>query len=310
MNENFKQPVLFCIFNRPELTARVFESIRLRKPKTLFIASDGPRNLNPEDDAKVEAARQIVSKVDWDCDLQTRFLSKNLGCKMAMSSAISWAFEKTEQLIILEDDCLPSSSFFDYCDSLLTRYRDEEDVMMISGNNFQPAPRSDASYYFSRWTHIWGWATWKRAWQHFDVDVSKQLRSVFKNPTEYAYWSRTLDSQFAGNIDTWDFPWAYAVWANNGISILPERNLVTNIGFGDDATHTKNPESKLAGIPACEMGQLLHPIKIKVNEEADRYTWKTIFQPVASPIKPRMPYWKKLSLFRHRLKNLNKSDAA
>jgi len=318
MSEPFSNPVLFCIFNRPELTARVFESIRARKPKTLFIASDGPRVLNPDDDAKVESARKIVSKIDWDCDVKTRFLSKNLGCKHAMSSAISWAFEHSEELIILEDDCLPHASFFDYCDSLLDRYRDEERVMMVSGNNFQPSPRSDASYYFSRWTHIWGWATWKRAWKHFDVNVSswpklrrsKQLKSVFTNPTEYAHWSRTLDSQYAGNIDTWDFPWAYAVWANNGLSILPERNLVTNIGFGSDATHTTDPESKLAGMEACDLGQLLHPIDINMNVEADRYTWESIFQPGVSSAKPRMPYWKKLNLFRRSTPKPKETDAA
>jgi hypothetical protein len=188
--------------------------------------------------------------------------------------------------------------------------------MMISGNNFQPSPQSDASYYFSRWTHIWGWATWKRAWDQFDVDVSswpklkraKQLRSVFKDSYEYAHWSRILDSQYAGNIDTWDFPWAYAVWANNGLSILPEKNLVTNIGFGADATHTKDPASKLAGIPAHEIEQILHPIEVKINAAADRYTWTSIFQPAAADAKKKDSYWKKLGLFRGR-KN-NRPDAA
>ena len=307
MSEPNSTPILFCIFNRPALTARVFEVIRARKPRTLFIAGDGPRNLNLDDDGKVEAAREIVSKVDWDCDVRTRFQSKNLGCKNGMASAISWAFEYTEELIILEDDCLPDPSFFGYCESLLERYRENEDVMMISGNNFQPKRRSDASYYFSRWTHIWGWATWKRAWQNFDVHVStwpqlkrsKQLKSVFTDPIEYAHWSRTLDSQYAGNIDTWDFPWAYAVWSNNGVSILPEQNLVKNIGFGGDATHTTDPESRLAEIPACEIGKLLHPISIKLNQEADRYTWRSIFLPSVMAAKPRQPYWlRKLNMIR------------
>ena len=296
-----------------------FETIRLCQPETLFIASDGPRRGNPDDDAKVKAAREIVSNVDWDCDVKTRFLSENVGCKHAMSSAISWAFEESEELIILEDDCLPNPSFFSYCDSLLDRYRDEKKVMMVSGNNFQPSPRSDASYYFSRWTHIWGWATWKRAWKHFDVNVtswpmlrcSKKLQSIFTDPVEYAHWSRTLDLQHAGNIDTWDFPWAYAVWSHNGVSILPERNLVTNIGFGSDATHTTDPESKLADIPTFDIGRLLHPVDIKINEKADQYTWKAIFQPDIAAANPRMPYWKKLNLFRRRpQKSNNISDVA
>ena len=316
MSEQNSTPILFCIFNRPALTARVFEAIRARKPRALFIAGDGPRNLNPEDEANVAAARQVVSNVDWDCDVHTRFQSKNLGCKNGMASAINWAFGHTEELIILEDDCLPDPSFFRYCESLLTRYRENESVMMISGNNFQPSRRSDASYYFSRWTHIWGWATWKRAWQNFDVDIStwpqlkqsKQLKSVFTNPVEYAHWSRTLDSQHAGNIDTWDFPWAYAVWSNNGISILPEKNLVTNIGFGGDATHTTDPASKLAGIPTCDVGKLLHPLNVELNQEADRYTWKSIFLPGVMAAKPRQPYWlRKLNMIRRWKQNQNKA---
>ena len=318
MTESLTKPILFCIFNRPELTARVFESIRARQPRQLFIASDGPRALHPNDDAKVEAARQVVSQIDWDCDVKTRFLPNNLGCKHAISSAISWAFEEVENLIILEDDCLPSESFYGYCGSLLDRYRNEDRVMMISGNNFQPGPRSDSSYYFSRWTHIWGWATWKRAWQHFDVNVSswpqlkrsRQLRSVFTDSVEYAHWVRTLDAQHAGEVDTWDFPWAYAVWANNGLSILPEKNLVTNIGFGSNATHTTDAGSKLAGIEACELKRIYHPINIKINEEADRYTWKTLFLPGVLATRPRMPYWKRLNLFRRRTHKSNKTDAA
>jgi len=318
MEDPHKTPVLFCIFNRPQPTGEVFEKIRKAKPSQLFIASDGPRSNHPDDAANVVAARKIAQQVDWDCDVKTRFLSENLGCKKAMASAISWAFEHTEQLIILEDDCLPDDSFFGYCETLLEKYRDQEDVMMVSGNNFQPSPRSDASYYFSRYAHIWGWATWKRAWQRFDLDVSswpqlkreKKLKQIFSDPQEYAHWSQTLDSQHAGNIDTWDFPWAYAVWANNGMAILPEKNLVTNIGFGAEATHTTDPESKLAGIPACNIGPLLHPIKTVVNETADRYTWKSVFRPTVQKPVAREPYWKKLNLFRLRRKKSKKETGA
>jgi hypothetical protein len=317
MEEKLETPVLFCVFNRPELTARVFEVIRAHKPKTLFIASDGPRKLVPADDAKIEEVRRIVANVDWDCQVEQRFLPRNVGCKLAVASAINWAFTYSEQLIILEDDCLPNPSFFGYCETLLDRYRDNEQIMMVSGNNFQDGRRSDASYYFSRLPHIWGWATWKRAWQHFDVDLSswpqfkrdKKLRSIFKDADEYDHWSRTLDLQHAGGIDTWDFPWAYAVWSNNGLSILPEKNLVTNIGFGAGAAHTKDPKSKLAGIPARSIGRLLHPLRIEVNEKADRHTWRSVFKPSIYNTQPRQPYWKKLNLFR-RGKKQNRTDVA
>ncbi len=280
-------PILFCNFNRPNLTKQVFASIRDQQPKTLFISSDGPRLGHQNDAANVSAVRSILERVDWPCEVRTRFPKKNLGCKHAISSAIDWAFGHTEELIVLEDDCLPSRSFYGYCQNLLDRYRDDQRVMMISGNNFQPQPTSSNSYYFSRWTHIWGWATWKSAWEAFDVDVSswpelrqcQQLKNLITDPIEYNHWSRTLDAQHAGQIDTWDFPWMYALWANNGLSVLPERNLVSNIGFGEDATHTTDPESVLAGLPAHELEEIVHPDRVEVNLAADRYTWDSVFLP-------------------------------
>ena len=265
------------------------------------MSCDGPRDGDSSDASKVAQVRKIVGQIDWPCEAHQRFLDRNLGCKHAMSSAISWAFESTDSLIILEDDCLPDPSFYSYCDQLLARYRDRQEIMMISGNNFQVGPRSDASYYFSRWAHIWGWATWKRAWQHFDVDVaswpnvkkSGQLKTVFTDPIEYQHWSRTLDSQFAGEIDTWDFPWAYSIWANNGLSILPEKNLVTNIGFGNDATHTTDPESKLAGIPVSHVTEVIHPKTVALNHEADRYTWESIFIPGVRREPHAPPRWQR-----------------
>lgn len=315
MSSAFKTPILFCVFNRPELTARVFESIRNIRPDRLFVSCDGPRDGHSSDAGKVKKVRKIVSQVDWPCEVHERFADSNLGCKQAMSSAISWAFENTESLIILEDDCLPDPSFFPYCEELLIRYHDRDDVMMISGNNFQSAPRSDASYYFSRWTHIWGWATWKHAWEHFDVDVSSWprvkesglLKTVFADPIEYQHWSRTLDSQFAGKIDTWDFPWAYAVWENQGLSVLPNQNLVTNIGFGAEATHTTDPESKLAGIPVSQLRTMTHPKEIGLDHEADRFTWEKIFLPgVALPDTDESTWKKKMNSFRHWFRNRTK----
>lgn len=290
MPESLTTPILFCTFNRPELTARVFESIRQQQPQTLFISCDGPRKNRPEEAARVAEVRSIVEGVDWSCQVHTRFADENLGCKRAIAAAIDWAFEHSEELIILEDDCLPDPTFFNYCENLLKRYRDDDRIMMISGNNFQPHPTSPHSYYFSRWTHIWGWATWKTAWKHFDVDVSswpqlrdsQQLRSVLADPAEYKYWAETLDAQHAGEVDTWDFPWCYAVWANDGISILPERNLVSNIGFGADATHTTDPESVLSSMPTWPLSissELSHPEDVLLNRAADDWTWQNIFLP-------------------------------
>lgn len=204
-----------------------------------------------------------------------------------MATGLTWAFEQAEELIILEDDCLPNLSFFKYCEELLTRYRDNQQVMMISGDNFQPEPRSQESYYFSRWPHIWGWASWRSAWNHFDVEIkdwpkTKQdglLKDSFGSEFEFHYWSGIFDQIYQGRIDTWDFSWAYAFWKNNGLSILPEVNLVSNIGFGNSATHTTDPSSKLAYLPTQEIKELAHPPQIRPNIQADQYTWQNIIAP-------------------------------
>jgi hypothetical protein len=299
----FDIPIAFCIFNRPQPTRQVFEAIRAVHPKELYLIGDGPRSDVASDQTNVELARNVVANVDWVCDVKVNFSDTNLGCKQRMASGIDWAFESAEQLIILEDDCLPDVSFFEFCRVLLDRYREDERVMMISGDNFQPQPTTEYSYYFSRWAHIWGWATWKRAWQNFDVEVSswpkvraeRSLFGLMSGDDEYLHWVNTLDQQHAGQIDTWDFPWMYAMWINSGLCILPERNLVTNLGFGDDATHTTDASSKLANL-ASESIQFIssdrelsdeehscfglkHPPRVMANYLADQYSWENIFRP-------------------------------
>ncbi len=291
-------PVAFLIFNRPETTARVFAAIRQARPPALMVIGDGPREqiADPATERKrVQQTRKIVAQVDWDCDVQTLYSDQNLGCKQRVASGLDWAFSHHESLIVLEDDCLPDPTFFDFCEQLLDRYRDDERVMMISGDNFQPHSRTPASYYFSRWAHIWGWASWRSAWKHFDIDISswpqlktsRQLSNIFDCDDEYQHWSNVLDRQHAGQIDTWDFPWAYACWRQDGMTILPDQNLVANIGFGSNATHTTDPESRLANLPTHPMGPLRHPDRIEYHREADRYTWETIFKPADVAPAPR-----------------------
>ncbi|MFK7767054.1 MAG: glycosyltransferase family 2 protein [Mariniblastus sp.] len=296
-------PIAFCIFNRPELTAKVFARIRDVKPKRLFVIADGARPEKQGEADLVKQTRAVIELVDWDCEVKTDFANQNLGCKKRISTGLDWAFGQSEELIILEDDCLPAKSFFPFCEELLNRYRDQPKIMMISGNNFQPESLSEDSYYFSRWPHIWGWASWRRAWKHFDAEVSSwpnskssgDLRSVFGSAEEYDYWSTMLDQQHAGAIDTWDFPWAYACWQNKGLSILPQRNLVTNLGFGPSATHTTDVNSMLANLKSNEMGKLTHPSKIHPNVVADQYTWANVMSPKvaadSNPSPPRNPKW-------------------
>lgn len=304
-------PVLFCIFNRPELTRQVFQRIRAAQPKVLLVVSDGPRADRAGEHEAVSQSRAILQDVDWQCEVKTNFAEENMGCKARIATGITWAFEHTEDLIILEDDCLPDPTFFSYCAELLDRYRNDERIMMVSGNNFQPTARTDASYYFSHWTHIWGWATWKRAWQHFDVDVKDWparrsenfFDAIFPSTADRRHWRQVMDNQHAGLIDTWDFPWTYACWKSGGLTVLPDQNLVTNIGFGKDATHTTDAESRLARLPTSPMMDIVHPQQIIRHEVADQYTLENIMslcagndqeQPIPADASPRLSRWKRL----------------
>ena len=280
-------PIAFCIFNRPELTARVFEAIQRARPQQLLVIADGPRENRPGEQETVEQTRAILNRVDWDCEVKTNFSPTNLGCRMRMATGLTWAFEQAEELIILEDDCLPDPTFFDYAQTLLRHYHDNDQVMMISGDNFQPGPTSNNSYYFSRWAHIWGWASWRRAWEHYDLEINSWptdkstdlLSKAVDSPAEHHYWSSIYDQVHRGEIDTWDFSWAYALWKRNGLAILPETNLVTNLGFGSSATHTTDPSSKLAELPTRGIQQIIHPPSVERNVAADIFTWENIMAP-------------------------------
>lgn len=248
MKNNFNTPILFLIFNRPDTTQKVFEVIRQFKPKFLFVAADGPR-LNKEDEKeKCEKTRNIIKQIDWDCELKTLFRDENLGCKMAVSEAITWFFEHVEEGIILEDDCLPSQSFFKFCEELLDRYRNDTRIMLISGYNKQNIWNpNNYDYFFSNLGGIWGWASWRRAWIYYD-DTMKELDNFSKNHYfEYLFGEhvgkkRKRQMYLVGkkNIDTWDYPWGFSRHLNSGMACVPSKNLIQNIGFGTEATHTKN----------------------------------------------------------------------
>lgn len=290
--------IAFLIFNRPDTTQRVFDAIRAARPQRLLVIGDGPRADQVGESEKVLATRKILEQIDWPCELETLYSESNLGCKRRVATGLDWAFEKSESLIILEDDCLPHPSFFGYCEQLLNRYANDPQVMMVSGDNFQERPRTENSYYFSRWSHIWGWASWRRAWRHFDVEISSwpevkaadELQPVFGSDEEYQYWCDVLDRQYAGEIDTWDFPWQYACWRQRGVTILPERNLISNIGFGEAATHTTDAMSTLANLPTETIGTLIHPTQVVANDAADQHSWENIFCP-PQPVEAKKKRW-------------------
>lgn len=282
----FSTPVLFVVFNRPDTTSQVFESIRKIKPTKLYISADGPR-LNKEGEAMLcEETRKITENIDWSCEVFRKYSDVNLGCKKGVSSAITWFFDNVEEGIILEDDCLPDQSFFTFCQELLEKYRNIKKIKMISGDNFQFGKKyGEASYYFSKFPHIWGWATWRRAWKEYDLEMktypefkkNKQIEKIFKDKNIQKYWLNTFDNLYYNKIDTWDGQWVYSIYNNSGIVIPPNANLISNIGFSENATHTKTLDGLLSNIPTEIIKTLVHPVSIIVNDEADENLFKSLY---------------------------------
>ncbi len=276
-------PVLLLIFNRPDTTRRVFEAIRQARPKRLFVAADGPRPARPDDAEKCRLAREVVAGVDWDCDVRTLFRTENLGCGRAVSGAITWFFEQVEEGIILEDDIVPNRSFFYFCSALLKHYRFHDRIMHIGGSSLQfSRPPDDASYYFSAYPMIWGWATWRRAWKKYDFNMEsldgfwagERAGNYVGTKAEEQFWSRTFSAISRGETNTWDGQWVFSVWNQGGLAIAPHTNLVSNVGFGADATHGSPLHEPYARIKTREISQLVHPRAVAINRKADRSTYR------------------------------------
>lgn len=290
MAQNYKltTAVGLMVFNRPERTAQIFSAIRSAQPETLLIVADGPRADRPGEAELCQQTRAVVEAVDWPCRVITNYADSNMGCRNRISSGLKWIFEEVEEAIILEDDCLPDPTFFRFCQELLTKYRDDQRIGLIGGNNFLPGGylRYDQSYYFSRFTHIWGWASWRRAFQHYDLSMSKWpnlrlsgwLEEVFNNDrAQVAYWREKFDQTWAGIINTWDYQLTFSYWVQNFTSICPARNLVSNIGFGADATHT-HEATPLANLPVYPMKfPLNHPYTMNQELFADEYSTTCVY---------------------------------
>ena len=277
--------VLFLIFNRPQETAEVFEAIRIARPEKLFVSADGPRVNKPGEKELCEEARKITENIDWPCEVKRNYRNTNLGCKVAVSSAINWFFENVEEGIILEDDCQPDPSFFDFASSMLGKYRDNEKVMHISGSNFQFGKvRGDGSYFFSRSPHVWGWATWKRAWEKYDVEMedltdyiaSKKIYALFEKRKVAEFWISLFKHMKKKNIDTWDAQWTYAIMKSEGLAINPNKNLVKNIGNNNNATHTSEDDLSF-NRPIDHLEKIIDPSTIDANLEADTYLAETMY---------------------------------
>lgn len=281
-----KTPVAFIIFNRPRNTKIVFDEIAKAKPPKLLVVADGPRANRLGEKEKCAAARAIIDRVDWECEVLTNYSDLNLGCKQRVSSGIDWIFEQVEEAIILEDDCLPDSTFFRFCQEMLERYRYDSRIGMVSGDNFQFGRKStDASYYFSHYSHIWGWASWRRAWQHYDRNAAiwpefrdgNYLKGLSSNRSELRHWLKALNSVYDEKVDTWDYQWTLSLWSQGMLTILPNVNLISNLGFEADATHTRG-KSIYANLKRIPMEfPLSHPCIFLPNYEADAFTASRMF---------------------------------
>jgi len=267
----FNTPVLFLIFNRPELTKQVFKVIRKIKPRYFYIAADGTRT-EEEREICEQTRKLVLDNIDWECEVKTLLRDKNLGCKYAVSSAVDWFFDNVEEGIIVEDDCLPNKSFFRYCENLLEKYRDNLRIMHIAGANVIRQKFDKDSYYFNRIMHCWGWASWRRAWKHYDVEMENFDANVVKqlsdNPTIQNYWYEVFNETKNNKIDTWDLQWWYAILKNNGLCANTNNNLVKNLGFAADALHTRDVTSPLSRIPTQKIWKIKHPKKVEINYDS------------------------------------------
>ena len=273
-----KSPILFIIFNRPDTAKQVFDQIRKAKPSRLYVAADGARPGKTGEEDLCISARVVVSNIDWACEVKTLFRDANLGCKNAVSSAIDWFFDNEEEGIILEDDCLPADSFFNFCDTLLEKYRYDTRIRHITGCNLQLGKKwGNGSYYFSNMTHVWGWAGWRRVWKDYDknlekyesADVQEKLKNIFQDPFVIDKLKTVFDEVKAGKMDTWDYQLDFANYFNNGLTIIPNENLISNIGFNASATHTFDIDNIYANMPLGKIDEVIDPLYIMPEKQAD-----------------------------------------
>lgn len=298
----FDTPVVLIIFRRPNETMKVFEAIRQIQPRTLFIVADGPRT--EEERPLCEAARDVVASVDWPCEVKRNYADRNMGLRKRVESGLDWVFEQTDQAIILEDDCVPDLTFFRFCAELLELYKDNPLIMHISGNYLlHSAPRLQSNYYFTRYAHIWGWATWRRAWVLYDRelknwhDLSKRriFLDSFRQPRERAFWDHIMNAIDNGSINSWGYIWAFSCMVHQRLCINPTVNLVRNVGFGVGATHTNAVVKNAPWTISREMVfPLIHPSSIQAEIGLDiqvgkRYFYApSLYRKLLSPVKRRL----------------------
>lgn len=287
----FSVPVAIFNFNRPHLTRRVFEVVRQIRPRQLLLVADGPRASRPDDARLCAEVRAIFDEIDWECEVLRNFSDTNLGSFKRNSSGLNWVFDTVEEAIILEDDCMPSLSFFRYCEELLERYRNDPRVGLISGNNFgfPGVGRENDSYYFSAYALTWGWASWRRVWKQVDLEMSwwepeaagSMLRAALPHPSEWKYWLRLYDSIRSGATrNAWDYQLIITLLRHSQYCAFPQVNLAANVGFGVGATHGSDDASPVSDLPRGELTfPLMHPVSLQRSASIDHRIFHRRFVP-------------------------------
>lgn len=309
-NFQLKTPVAFIIFKRPETTLRVFETIRQVKPPQLLVVADGPR---PDREGEAELCaqtRSIIEEVDWNCEVLKNYSPENLGCKKRVSSGLNWVFDTVEEAIILEDDCLPDMTFYPFAEELLDRYRHDHRVFSITGQNVQfGRKRHEYSYYFSRYSHCWTWASWRRAWKYYDVDMKlwpeirdgHLLNDILGDTLTVNVWKKTFEMCYNGILNTWDFQWTFANFVQHALTAVSDVNLVKNIGYGSGGTHTGDLDSPYNNMLTEPLElPLKHPPFMIRDAQRDQFTQKTLYDYV-SPLHKRL--FQRIKKISSRLKN-------
>ena len=288
-----KAPIIFCIFNRPRHVKKSLDAIRKHRPDKIYVVGDGPREFVDTDGDMVNQAREIIKTIDWPCEINTNYSDVNLGCRIRFETGMDWVFSHEDRAIIIEDDVVPNEDFFKFCDILLEKYKDQSNITSITGNNFQDGNiRGTSSYYFSKYSHIWGWATWSRAWKYYDPKLSfwpqwklsKDWKNQALNSNERKYWEDIFNRINNNALESWDYSWNGSIWYRKGLTVTPNVNLATNVGMGPDGTHCIYKEDQ-EGIPTQSLGGLSHPDQIIQNKAADKYAFKFHFGGI------QMGYW-------------------
>lgn len=284
--EPLATPVALCVYNRPSHTRKVLAALAKVKPGHLLIIADGPKRDHTEDHAKCHAVINLIRSLDWRADIEWNVAPINLGIRSRLQTGLSWVFDRVEEAIILEDDCVPHPSFFRFCTELIDRYRNDPRIAIICGSNFQfGADCGPASYFFSRYPLIWGWAGWRRTWQQYDGDLDEwpSLRNTswliehLSDPLASAYWRAIFDKVHAG-FDTWDFQLTYSCWRANALAVQPAQNLVTNVGFGAESTFSRRADSIFTRLPTRAMQfPLIHPKSVERAKDSDDRTERLAF---------------------------------